>query len=341
MYYPAGIHDPNKAYSVTAQLVPVVCSGSGNTASYYYAKQSISAGQNIPVTNTDYWQAFSTFAATFINVLFASFAKLGSFVIKDNWFISQYGTVNGNNSANYEAFNGNFTNQTTNFIPYLAFDAKNGTIFGQKGTIGGFTIGATSLGTSQITGQEDGYTFIRRDGKINVWCSSTSDYALQVNGSVNLITNAQGQSINMSCPSGDININASNLNLNTSANNQNVVNIGSTQSASVNIYGGEAKFSNRTPVSIGNALAVSGVASLAGNIKTSSFTLPGSTSNPPKVGTIFLCKGISSDMTVTAPTGFSIMASDSRQTVTSLSLQDNAAILVYMKANTWVHFRCD
>lgn len=341
MYYPAGIHDPNKAYSVTAQLVPVVCSGSGNTASYYYAKQSISAGQNIPVTNTNYWQAFSTFAATFINVLFASFAKLGSFVIKDNWFISQYGTVNGSNSANYEAFNGNFTNQTTNFIPYLAFDAENGTIFGQKGTIGGFTIGATSLGTSQITGQEDGYTFIRRDGKIKVWCSSTSDYALQVNGSVNLITNAQGQLINISCPSGGININASNLNLNTSANNQNVVNIGSTQSASVNINANVANFGSSTPVNIGSTLAVSGLASLAGNIKTSSFTLPGSTSNPPKVGTIFLCKGISSDMTVTAPTGFSIMASDSRLTVTSLSLQDNAAILVYMKDNTWVHFRCD
>lgn len=170
MYYPAGPHDPNRGYDVTSKLVPVVCSSS----SYYYAKQSVPAGQNIPVSNTTYWGAFSNFAAVFVEILFASFAKLGSFVISGNWFISQYGTVNGYNSANYQAFNGSFTDQTTNFIPYLAMDAKNGSLFCQKGTIGGFEIGATSLGRSSLATGATGYTYITPDGKIKLWKSTSA-----------------------------------------------------------------------------------------------------------------------------------------------------------------------
>lgn len=89
MYYPAGIHDPNAPYEVTSSLVPIVCSG----ASYYYAKKTVLADQNIPVTNTEYWGAFSNFAAVFTEILFASFSKLGSFIISGDWFISQYGTL--------------------------------------------------------------------------------------------------------------------------------------------------------------------------------------------------------------------------------------------------------
>ena len=93
MYYPAGIHNPNAPYEVTSKLVPIVCSGSGSSASYYYAKQTVPANQNIPVTNTTYWGAFSNFAAVFTEILFASFSKLGSFIISGDWFISQYGTL--------------------------------------------------------------------------------------------------------------------------------------------------------------------------------------------------------------------------------------------------------
>ena len=89
MYYPAGIHNPNAPYEVTSKLVPIVCSGS----SYYYAKETVPADRNIQVTNAKYWGAFSNFAAVFTEILFASFSKLGSFIISGDWFISQYGTL--------------------------------------------------------------------------------------------------------------------------------------------------------------------------------------------------------------------------------------------------------
>ena len=195
MYYPAGPHDPNRGYDVTSKLVPVVCSSS----SYYYAKQSVPAGQNIPVSNTTYWGAFSNFAAVFVEVLFASFAKLGSFVISGDWFISQYGKVNGYNSANYQAFNGSFTDQTTNFIPYLAMDAKNGSLFCQKGTIGGFEIGATSLGRSSLATGATGYTYLTPDGKIKLWKSSSASdkYVIDAYGTVALAASGSDEGVHL------------------------------------------------------------------------------------------------------------------------------------------------
>lgn len=200
MYYPAGPHDPNRGYDVTSKLVPVVCGGS----SYYYAKQSVPVGQNIPVSDTTYWGAFSNFAAVFVEILFASFAKLGSFVISGNWFISQYGTVNGYNSANYQAFNGSFTDQATNFIPYLAMDAKNGSLFCQKGTIGGFEIGATSLGRSSLATGATGYTYITPDGKIKLWKStSASDKTvIDAYGAVAMSASGADETISISAGGG-------------------------------------------------------------------------------------------------------------------------------------------
>lgn len=200
MYYPAGPHDPNRNYDVTSKLVPVVCSSS----SYYYAKQSVPAGQNIPVSNTTYWGAFSNFAAVFVEILFASFAKLGSFVISGNWFISQYGTVNGYNSANYQAFDGSFTDQATNFIPYLAMDAKNGSLFCQKGTIGGFEIGATSLGRSSLATGATGYTYITPDGKIKLWksTSATDKTVIDAFGAVAMSASGANETISISAGGG-------------------------------------------------------------------------------------------------------------------------------------------
>lgn len=200
MYYPAGIYASNKTYTVTEKLVPVV----EYSGSYYYAKQTVPADRGYYPTNTDYWGAFSNFAAAFVEILFASFAKLGSFVISDDWFISQYGTVNGYNSANYQAFNGVFTDQTTNFIPYLAMDAKNGSLFCQKGTIGGFEIGATSLGRSSLATGATGYTYITPDGKIKLWKStSASDKTvIDAYGAVTMSASGANETINISASSG-------------------------------------------------------------------------------------------------------------------------------------------
>ena len=200
MYYPAGIYASNKTYTVTEKLVPVV----EYSGSYYYAKQTVPADRGYYPTNTDYWGAFSNFAAAFVEILFASFAKLGSFVISGDWFISQYGTVNGYNSANYQAFNGVFTDQTTNFIPYLAMDAKNGSLFCQKGTIGGFEIGATSLGRSSLATGATGYTYITPDGKIKLWKStSASDKTvIDAYGAVAMSASGANETISISAGSG-------------------------------------------------------------------------------------------------------------------------------------------
>lgn len=200
MYYPAGIYASNKTYTVTEKLVPVV----EYSGSYYYAKKTVPADHEYYPTNTEYWSAFSNFAAAFVEVLFASFAKLGSFVISGDWFISQYGTVNGYNSANYQAFNGVFTDQTTNFIPYLAMDAKNGSLFCQKGTIGGFEIGATSLGRSSLATGATGYTYITPDGKIKLWKStSASDKTvIDAYGAVAMSASGANETISISAGSG-------------------------------------------------------------------------------------------------------------------------------------------
>ena len=332
MYHIMGEYSPSTQYTLTDDLCPVVY----YDGSYYYLKQN--AQGKVP-TNATYWGAASDFEMVFVKALFAAFAELGGFIVWNNWFISRKGTVNGvaDQTVN-DNFNGSMINQGNNFIPYLALDAGTGDLYSKKGSIGGFVITDETLGTNYSSGNVGG-TYIRKDGYMRLY--NKSNYvALSVMGGFELLGNGVDFAV-IDNIAGTMYQRAKTFNINTDANPGNKVNIGGTNTDSVNINGGAANFGSSTPVNIGSTLAASGLASLAGNIKISSFTLPGSTSNPPKVGTIFLCKGISSDMTVTAPTGFSIMASDSRQTVTSLSLQDNAAILVYMKANTWVHFRCD
>jgi hypothetical protein len=120
-------------------------------------------------------------------------------VISGDWFISQYGTVNGYNSANYQAFNGVFTDQTTNFIPYLAMDAKNGSLFCQKGTIGGFEIGATSLGRSSLATGATGYTYLTPDGKIKLWKSSSASdkYVIDAYGTVALAASGSDEGVHL------------------------------------------------------------------------------------------------------------------------------------------------
>lgn len=322
MYYPAGIHDPNKAYSVTAQLVPVVCSGS----SYYYAKKSISANQNIPVSNTTYWAAFTTFAAAFVQVLFSSFAALGSFIVNGKYFISQYGTVNGVLSNDYS---------NANFEPYLKMNAEDGYIYAKKGTIGGFTINPEYLGDTS----GDYYTYLAPDGYLALKNPKTGDHA-HANGAIYvqggaLIQGDDTHPLRLLNGNGETEVKGNPLNINTNAAlTTNIGNGGSSSILSVN-----SKTTFHQPVSVNTSMAITGLFAAGGNIKISSFILPES----PEIGQSFFCKGVTTDLTVSVKSGTNhvIMASDSRQTVTSLSLQDNSAILVYMKENTWVHFRCD
>jgi hypothetical protein len=93
MYYPAGVYNASQTYTVTDKLVPVVVYG----GTYYYAKKTVPADRGYYPTNTEYWGAFSNFAAAFIQIIFTQFASLGAFIINEDFFISQYGTLVSSN----------------------------------------------------------------------------------------------------------------------------------------------------------------------------------------------------------------------------------------------------
>lgn len=181
-YYPAGEYDANdnNAFSRTDEMCPVVLSD-GN---YYYLKESSNLRNGSRISPTDrscgsvYWGLCDNFQVVFIKALFALFAKLGSFVVSDDWFISQYGTLKSSDGrtltvdgTNYETKyindNGDITPDNTGlvgyahfksadptastnadsgdlkFAPILAIDAKTGKIYGSAVELGG-KITATS-----------------------------------------------------------------------------------------------------------------------------------------------------------------------------------------------------
>lgn len=327
MYYPAGIHSSGNAYAVTSDLVPVVCS-SGNNPQYYYAKESVPTG--IALSNDRYWAAFSNFAAAFIEVLFANFAKLGSFIIYGNLFFSQKGTINGVDSTDY-------TN--SNFQPYLKMDAANGYIYARRGVIGGFEIGDETLGTSYGSGTVGG-TYIRKDGYMRIY--NVNNYTgLSVIGGAELI-GATDKPVSLLNNSGGIHVNGNTLNLNTNANNNNQINIGNASNTqSVNINANEANFGSNTPVSVGNALAVAGLVSAGGNIKTSNFTIPISSTVEPKIGEFYFCKGVSGDITVTIRSGYKLLSpADNGERTGSVNIGTRSDIILYIGNKKWVEFWC-
>ena len=176
-YYPAGEYNAstNNAFSRTDEMCPVVLSD-GN---YYYLKESSNLRNGSRISPTDqsygsvYWGLCDNFQVVFIKALFAMFAKLGSFVVSGDWFISQYGTLVGpgtNNvvsigSSNFETlykisgstistgsggkaayayFDGQDpecesapTSGNMKFVPSLAIDAKSGTLIASNAKIRG------------------------------------------------------------------------------------------------------------------------------------------------------------------------------------------------------------
>lgn len=167
-YYPAGEYNAtNNAFSRTDEMCPVVLSD-GN---YYYLKESSNLRNGSRISPTDqsygsvYWGLCDNFQVVFIKALFAMFAKLGSFVVSGDWFISQYGTLKSSDGrtltvdgTNYETkyinndgaitpdntglvgyahFKSADPTASTNadsgklkFAPILAIDAKTGKIYG-------------------------------------------------------------------------------------------------------------------------------------------------------------------------------------------------------------------
>ena len=182
---------------------------------------------------------------------------------------------------------------------------------------------------------------MNRHGILSLYNHETSDgEALKVNGGAEIL-GSSGKPITLANNAGAISANGNTLNLNTSANNNNQVNIGGSATASVNINGSAANFGSSTPVSVGSSIAVSGIASLGGNIISGSGTktLP----ETPKIGEFYFCKGTSGDMTIQVKSGTShkIQMSSSGSESNSISINRDAHILVYMETNKWVDFKCN
>jgi hypothetical protein len=324
-----GEYSPSTQYTLTDDLCPVVYYN-GN---YYYLKRDSSQG-NAP-TNNYYWGAASDFEMVFVKALFAAFAELGGFIVWNNWFISRKGTVNGvaDQTVN-DNFNGSMINQGNNFIPYLALDAGTGDLYSKKGSIGGFVITDETLGTNYSSGNVGG-TYIRKDGYMRLY--NKSNYvALSVMGGFELLGNGVNYAV-IDNIAGTMYQRAKTLNINTDANPDNKVNIGGTNTDSVNINGDEAKFGSSTPVSIGNALAVSGLFSAGGNIKKTSFTLP----TDPKIGQFYFCKGVSGDITVTIPTGnYLLEPGNNNSRSGSVNIGTRSDIILYLGDHKWAEFWC-
>lgn len=141
-FYPTGEYDAstNNAFSRTDEAAPVVLYD-GN---YYYLKKSsnLRDGVRIPPTgnqySSNYWGLASNFQVAFIKVLFALFAKLGSFVVNGDWFISQYGTLKSSDgstldvgSSNYETkyinSSGTITQNNSGRVGYTYFKSADPT----------------------------------------------------------------------------------------------------------------------------------------------------------------------------------------------------------------------
>lgn len=154
--------------------------------------------------------------------LFADFAQLGSGIISGDWLISMSGVIYINgipvdygssstyaNKPAYRQFNPDYPDSDSgfqNFIPNYAVDLRTGksyqqdamvkgTVYASSGIIGGFAIGSKSIGTNNYTGDEEGYTYITRDGMIKAYKNTgASGNALDITGNVSLRANS-GQNI--------------------------------------------------------------------------------------------------------------------------------------------------
>ena len=155
MFYLAGEWASGTSYTRNDDLCPVVYYSS----EYWYLKNNGTYRGYTPSDSSSVWGKAQNFNMVFTDVLFAkTFALLGSFVVNQDWFISQYGVNKPNSSTSQENSNA-YTNFRASdpqaqgptypcFSPYLKIDAKSGAIYAMKGSIGGFTIDSKILTNS-------------------------------------------------------------------------------------------------------------------------------------------------------------------------------------------------
>lgn len=104
-----------------------------------------------PSNNVPWEIMTNDFKYLITEALFSNFAHLGGAIISGDWMISQHGTINGQTSQNFQAFDSQHPNDNigTNFIPNYCVNLNtgdsyqhqgyfSGTIFAQSGVFSGF-----------------------------------------------------------------------------------------------------------------------------------------------------------------------------------------------------------
>lgn len=164
MSYLAGIWNASTTYTKSETANPIVYRDTRDE--YYYIKEIGSPTVGVaPETSDSGWIQAENYNMVFTDILFVNtFAKLGSFIVNNDWLISKHGimydtggtehiitssntwsTYNQNNA--YTKFEPGYPTSShsgvDNFCPYLAIDARTGESYFQKVHIKG-EINATS-----------------------------------------------------------------------------------------------------------------------------------------------------------------------------------------------------
>lgn len=107
MFYLAGKWSSGKSFIRNDNVCPVV----EHNNSYWYLDADSSQGDT-PSNNSTVWKMAENFGVVLTEALFTLFAKLGSFVVAEDFFISQYGTIYSStqekeiDSTNYDHYFG-------------------------------------------------------------------------------------------------------------------------------------------------------------------------------------------------------------------------------------------
>ena len=133
MFYLAGEWDPDIYYTRNEKICPIVHCKVDNVNEEYWYLDANSSQNNPPSDSSVYWKKAQNFGIVLTEALFAQFAKLGSFIVAEDFFISQCGVlvakdstkvINGN-LASIKQYYSNGINVGYGMPAYMYFDAND------------------------------------------------------------------------------------------------------------------------------------------------------------------------------------------------------------------------
>ena len=133
MFYLAGEWDSDIYYTRNEKICPIVHCKVDNVNEEYWYLDANSSQNNPPSDSSVYWKKAQNFGIVLTEALFAQFAKLGSFIVAGDFFISQCGVlvakdstkvINGNLASSKQYYS-NGINVGYGMPAYMYFDAND------------------------------------------------------------------------------------------------------------------------------------------------------------------------------------------------------------------------